>query len=115
MLSAVYLRPPRPLVTTDPLTIPPVPIARWRMPPPFVVGKNSGLGQFEPSEQALARLIPFSREFVGTANFGARKVRKLENSAVFMAPDKGSFRKMVSGTLASAGFRNAAPPCAPFQ
>lgn len=89
MLSGMRAIPPD--SKPAPLIISSVPIARWRTPPPFVVGRYSGLGQFESSAQVLPRLTPVSCEFVGAANFGARNVRKVVNSAVFIAPDEGSF------------------------
>src|SRR5258707_1100820 len=92
MLSARFLIPPTP---ETPLISAPVPMARKRVPPP--PESCRGLGQPNPGQTPVERLIPFSCEFFGAAKLGARYRRKVVNSVVFMVPESGSRRTTLNG------------------
>src|SRR5467141_3602259 len=111
MLSARFLIPPTPVT---PLISAPVPMARKRVPP-SVLARSSGLGQPRPGQAPVARLMPFSCEFLGAAKVGERRTRKTLNSVVFIVPDRGSRRITLKGLDPTPPGRSLAKPLVPLN
>ena len=91
MLSLEFAIPPT-LLT--PLIISLVPTARARMPPPFVVGRYRGLGQFDPSEQALDEVDAGFLRVLWSCELRSEKGSESCRFTGADAPDRGESKRI---------------------